>query len=83
METRTGEMEETRSSKGLANLPTSTGTEPSSLLEPSHVLPQGRASPEWHCLMELSTGCHQAVPDRDPVLATLLMTLWLEIGQCC
>lgn len=82
METRNEKMEETRSSKGLANLPPSTDTEPSSLLGPSHVPPQGRASPECPCLMG-STGCHRAVPGRDPALATHPMTLWLEIGRCC
>lgn len=82
METRNKDMEETRSSKGPANLPPSTDTEPSSLLGPSRVLPQGRASPECPCLMG-TTGCHQAVPGRDPALTTRPMTLWLEIGQCC
>lgn len=81
METQSAEMREMRNSKGLAN-PSSNGTEPSSLLGPSHVLPQGRASPECHCLMG-TTGCHRAVPGRDPAFATLPMTLWLEIGQCC
>lgn len=77
------EWEETRSSKGLANLPSFTGTEPSSLLGPSCVLPQGRASPECPCLMRLTPGYHWAVPGRGPVLTILPMTLWLEIGQCC
>lgn len=82
METRSREMEERRSRKVLANLPPSTGTEPSSLLGPSRVLPQGRASPECPCPMGI-TGCYWAVPGRDPALATQPMTLWLEIDPCC
>lgn len=74
METWSGKMEETRSSKGLANLSPSSSTEPSSLLGQSCVLPQGRASPECPCPMG-TTGCCWAVPGRDPALATLPMTL--------
>lgn len=74
METRSEKMEETRSSKGLANFSPSSTTEPSSLLGQSGVLPQGRASPECPCPMG-TTGCCWAVPGKDPALTTLLMTL--------